>query len=115
MAARYRPAGRAQFVGGDWYDAYLDAAGTTSLVIGDVAGHDIEAAAAMGQLRTMLRMAGLDAVRTADEVLATVDRACATFGFEVFGGNAAENWLILKNGDHIIGLDNERPDAGGWR
>ncbi|HEX6852941.1 MAG TPA: VOC family protein [Candidatus Polarisedimenticolaceae bacterium] len=25
-------------------------------------------------------------------------------GFEVFGGNAAQNWLILKNGDHIIGL-----------
>ena len=26
------------------------------------------------------------------------------FGFTVFGGNAAQNWLILKNGDHIIGL-----------
>jgi lactoylglutathione lyase len=26
------------------------------------------------------------------------------FGFKTFGGNAAQNWLILKNGDHIIGL-----------
>ncbi len=26
------------------------------------------------------------------------------FGFKSFGGNAAQNWLILKNGDHIIGL-----------
>ena len=26
------------------------------------------------------------------------------FGFEVFAGDAAENWLILKNGDHTIGL-----------
>lgn len=26
------------------------------------------------------------------------------FGFEVFGGDASENWLILKNGDHVIGL-----------
>jgi lactoylglutathione lyase len=26
------------------------------------------------------------------------------FGFTVFGGDAAHNWLILKNGDHIIGL-----------
>lgn len=26
------------------------------------------------------------------------------FGFTTFGGNAAQNWLILKNGDHIIGL-----------
>ena len=26
------------------------------------------------------------------------------FGFKTFGGEAAQNWLILKNGDHIIGL-----------
>lgn len=26
------------------------------------------------------------------------------FGFEVFGGDAAQNWLILKNGDHVVGL-----------
>ncbi len=26
------------------------------------------------------------------------------FGFTVFGGDASENWLILKNGDHTIGL-----------
>jgi lactoylglutathione lyase len=26
------------------------------------------------------------------------------FGFTVFGGNQSQNWLILKNGDHIIGL-----------
>jgi len=25
-------------------------------------------------------------------------------GFEVFGGDASQNWLILKNGDHVIGL-----------
>ncbi|MCA9740887.1 MAG: VOC family protein [Deferribacteres bacterium] len=26
------------------------------------------------------------------------------FGFEVFGGDESQNWLIMKNGDHIIGL-----------
>jgi lactoylglutathione lyase len=26
------------------------------------------------------------------------------FGFRVFGGDASQNWLILKNGDHLIGL-----------
>ena len=26
------------------------------------------------------------------------------FGFKIFGGDASQNWLILKNGDHIIGL-----------
>jgi predicted lactoylglutathione lyase len=25
-------------------------------------------------------------------------------GFQIFGGDAAQNWLIMKNGDHIIGL-----------
>jgi len=27
-----------------------------------------------------------------------------TFGFKVFGGDPSQNWLILKNGDHVIGL-----------
>lgn len=26
------------------------------------------------------------------------------FGFKVFGGDASKNWLIMKNGDHVIGL-----------
>ncbi len=26
------------------------------------------------------------------------------FGFEIFGGDASQNWLIMKNGDHLIGL-----------
>ena len=26
------------------------------------------------------------------------------FGFEIFGGDASQNWLIMKNGDHAIGL-----------
>src|SRR5512145_1657162 len=26
------------------------------------------------------------------------------FGFQVFGGDATQNWLIVKNGDHVIGL-----------
>jgi lactoylglutathione lyase len=26
------------------------------------------------------------------------------FGFKPFGGDASQNWLILKNGDHVIGL-----------
>lgn len=26
------------------------------------------------------------------------------FGFEAFAGNPAQNWVILKNGDHVIGL-----------
>jgi len=29
------------------------------------------------------------------------------FGFEEFGGDVSENWLIMKNGDHVIGLFQE--------
>jgi PAS domain S-box-containing protein len=41
-------------VGGDWYDV-LQPAEAVGIVIGDVVGHDIEAAAAMGQLRSVVR------------------------------------------------------------
>ena len=55
MAARYRPAAARGQVGGDWYDAVVMPSGATSLIIGDVVGHDIGAAATMGQMRTTLR------------------------------------------------------------
>ena len=55
LAARYRPAAARDQVGGDWYDAVIMPSGATSLMVGDVVGHDLEAAAVMGQLRHMLR------------------------------------------------------------
>ncbi|MBC9732633.1 GAF domain-containing SpoIIE family protein phosphatase [Nocardioides marmotae] len=55
LAARYRPSAQRHQVGGDWYDAVVMPDGVTALMIGDVVGHDIAAAAVMGQLRTMLR------------------------------------------------------------
>jgi serine phosphatase RsbU (regulator of sigma subunit)/PAS domain-containing protein len=55
VVVRYLPAAEATAVGGDWYDAFMQRDGATVLVIGDVAGHDIAAAAAMGQLRGVLR------------------------------------------------------------
>jgi hypothetical protein len=45
--ARYQPAARDAEVGGDWYDAFSTVDGTVTLVVGDVAGHDSGAAAAM--------------------------------------------------------------------
>jgi serine phosphatase RsbU (regulator of sigma subunit) len=55
IVVRYHPAVEVAEVGGDWYDAFLQPGGATMLVIGDVVGHDTEAAAAMGQLRGLLR------------------------------------------------------------
>jgi serine phosphatase RsbU (regulator of sigma subunit) len=55
LAARFLPSQVGAQVGGDWYDAIALPAGGLALVIGDVTGHDIHAAAAMGQLRNALR------------------------------------------------------------
>jgi anti-sigma regulatory factor (Ser/Thr protein kinase) len=60
MAARYLPAGPGVEVGGDWYDAFIHDDGSVGLVIGDVAGHDIQAASAMAQLRNALRAYALE-------------------------------------------------------
>ncbi|WP_448610374.1 PP2C family protein-serine/threonine phosphatase [Geodermatophilus sp. URMC 60] len=60
VAVRYRPAAHGAQVGGDWYDAFLQPDGATTLVIGDVVGHDSDAAAAMGQLRGLLRVLAYD-------------------------------------------------------
>ena len=54
-AARYRPGSRAAQVGGDWYDLFALPDGAVGLAVGDVMGHDLAAAAAMGQLRSVLR------------------------------------------------------------
>ncbi|MEU3460398.1 SpoIIE family protein phosphatase [Streptomyces sp. NPDC006733] len=55
LAACYQPASSSTEIGGDWYDAILHPDGTLTLDIGDVAGHDLTAATAMGQMRSMLR------------------------------------------------------------
>ncbi|MDG5805713.1 SpoIIE family protein phosphatase [Streptomyces ossamyceticus] len=55
MAARYVPASQSAQVGGDWYDAFTLADGATAVAIGDVVGHNIDAAAGMAQVRNMLR------------------------------------------------------------
>jgi serine phosphatase RsbU (regulator of sigma subunit) len=52
----YRPAESGTDVGGDWYDAFwLDEGDTVGLVVGDVVGRGIDAAATMGQLRSAVR------------------------------------------------------------
>ena len=52
IAYRYEPASQAAEVGGDWFDVIPLDTGQVALVVGDVTGHSIHAAALMGQLRT---------------------------------------------------------------
>ena len=55
-AQRYLPGSRDLGVGGDWFDVITLSCGRVALVIGDVMGRGLRAAAAMGQLRTAVRM-----------------------------------------------------------
>jgi GAF domain-containing protein len=75
LHARYLPAQAGAAVGGDWYDAFAQPDGSVMLAVGDVSGHDIEAAATMGQMRNLVRG---DAYGRDDEpgpLLAQLDRA----------------------------------------
>ena len=55
IAYRYQPASAADETGGDWFDAIPLTGDRTALVVGDVMGSGINAAATMGQLRTTVR------------------------------------------------------------
>lgn len=55
FAGRYAPASDGLDIGGDWYDVFPMSQGAFGFAIGDVQGHDVEAAAFMGQVRMSLR------------------------------------------------------------
>ncbi|MFD3496418.1 SpoIIE family protein phosphatase [Streptomyces sp. NPDC058690] len=55
VAARYRPSRDGLDIGGDWYDAFAMPDGAVAMEIGDAQGHDVDAAAAMGQVRASIR------------------------------------------------------------
>ncbi|TKK91279.1 serine/threonine protein phosphatase [Herbidospora galbida] len=83
IAALYRPAMTADLVGGDWYDAYFlhlpGGAGHRPLAItvGDITGHDMQAATLMGQVRSMLRQADIDHLGRGPATSVTaLERAC---------------------------------------
>jgi len=60
LAARTVPGSADQQVGGDWYDVLTLPTGEVCLVVGDVVGHDLPAAAMMGQVRNALRAYALE-------------------------------------------------------
>ncbi|MBC3763455.1 GAF domain-containing protein [Quadrisphaera sp. RL12-1S] len=82
IAVRYAASATHAEVGGDWYDAFITADGLTSLVIGDVTGHDMRAASVMGQLRNLVRGIGFTLGESPAKVLAAVDRAAAGLGID---------------------------------
>jgi len=102
LGALYRPAAAGELVGGDWHDAYplgpaargaqppgaagREAVLALALTVGDVAGHDMHAAAIMGQVRSMLRQADLDHPdRGPAAAVTAAENACAAPGLDATG------------------------------
>jgi GAF domain-containing protein/anti-sigma regulatory factor (Ser/Thr protein kinase) len=81
IAARYDPGVDGNAAGGDFYDAFVLPTGDLGVVLGDVAGHDVQAAARMGQVRAALRALALNDPRP-DQVLAGLDRLVGSLGAE---------------------------------
>ncbi|MCO1660509.1 SpoIIE family protein phosphatase [Pseudonocardia humida] len=111
IAARYVPADSREDVGGDWYDAAFGPAGppgpaggpdeVLAVSVGDVIGHDLRAAALMGQARSMLRQALWDHPGgSASDVFSAFERANAGVALDAAG--TAVLALLRRRG------------AGGW-
>ncbi|MDG9704648.1 SpoIIE family protein phosphatase [Streptomyces sp. DH37] len=76
VAARYLPATRGMEIGGDFYDLIRLSGSTAAAVIGDVQGHNVAAAALMGQVRTAIH-ANATAGVPPDQVLSRTNRLLA--------------------------------------
>nr|WP_282190070.1 ATP-binding SpoIIE family protein phosphatase [Streptomyces sp. S1D4-11] len=82
VTCRYLPAATQLGVGGDWYDVIPLSGARVALVVGDVVGHGIHAAATMGRLRTAVRtLADIDL--PPDELLTHLDDVVIRLSAEV--------------------------------
>ncbi|MFJ3306606.1 PP2C family protein-serine/threonine phosphatase [Streptomyces sp. NPDC086549] len=99
-AAIYRPAAKPSQLGGDWYDAIPLPDNVVAVVIGDVVGHDLQAAAAMASTRNMLRALLFDRGNPPGAVLAQLDRTLQA---------------ITNNPVTTTTLARIEPDGPGWR
>ncbi|WP_405590455.1 SpoIIE family protein phosphatase [Streptomyces sp. NBC_01092] len=83
LATHYRASNRGAEVGGDWYDVLALPDGGVGLAIGDVMGHDVEAAIVMGQLRSSLHSLAMEGAGPA-QVLARLDAYLQSLATERF-------------------------------
>ncbi|MEU9247494.1 GAF domain-containing SpoIIE family protein phosphatase [Streptomyces sp. NPDC048385] len=127
LAARYTPAAATAEVGGDWYDSFPLPTGHTTMIIGDVTGHDLRAAITMSQLRNMLRGIACDRQEPPGKILRRLDvahhslypRATATCLYGLLGQNYDGTWrLEFSSAGHppplLITYDGDtRYPAGG--
>jgi serine phosphatase RsbU (regulator of sigma subunit) len=105
VAYRYQPAQAADEVGGDWFDVIPLAGDKTALVVGDVMGSGISAAATMGQLRTATRTLaelGLDPAQVLhhlDRITDRMGQTITTCVYSVYDPHDAQ--CLISNAGHL--------------
>ena len=111
LCARYLPGDRAT-VGGDWFDVVALSGGKLGVVIGDVAGHGVRAAAVMGQLRNASRVFLGEGYQPAE----TVERL-NRFLFENGPSDMATLCFaaIDPGSGHVIAVSAGHPPSVVWR
>ncbi|MEV6591074.1 SpoIIE family protein phosphatase [Streptomyces acidicola] len=97
-ASYYRASALGAEVGGDWYDALQLPGGAVGLAIGDVMGHDVDAAIVMGSLRSALHTYALEGA-TPSEVLARLDAHCRALDSDRF---ATCLYAVYEPGSHRL-------------
>ncbi|MGW2684747.1 SpoIIE family protein phosphatase [Streptomyces sp. NPDC001414] len=90
VASSYLPADATDGVGGDWFDVIPLSGARVGLVVGDVVGHGLAAAASMGRLRTAVQTLA-DMELPPDELLAHLDDLVLRLGEEVSGGTGSQD------------------------
>ena len=109
----YAPNSENAQVGGDWYDVLQVSPDVVGVVIGDVVGHDVEAAASMGQLRSVVRSYMFD-ITTPGPVLERVDQLVA--GMRVPRPAGLVLSTLTRTGDDVAAaVLARRPPAGAAR
>jgi serine phosphatase RsbU (regulator of sigma subunit) len=103
-AARYLAAADNAQVGGDWYDLFALPDGAIGVAIGDVMGHDLAAAAAMGQLRSVLRSYAWEGSKPA-VVLDRLDRLVQGFDMAQLA-TAIYGRLTIDGGTGLLQFSN---------
>ena len=119
LEARYRTGDPDVDVGGDWFDA-IDVDGGAVLVVGDVQGHDLQAAALMGQLRTVARACVDDGQSPAGVLnglrsyLSRIDTELLTTAVVLHLNHTADTATVASAG-HLPPMLLQPTPEGGWR
>ncbi|MGA4847471.1 SpoIIE family protein phosphatase [Streptomyces sp. G5(2025)] len=117
VASHYRPAEASSEVGGDWYDIIPLDGDRTALVIGDVMGNGIDAAAAMGRLRAATSaFADLDlepdeVLRHLDKIARSLEHYIATCAYAIYAPH--ERMCRISNAGHlppVLARSGRRPE-----